>query len=86
MYLNQGVIVDDYLQSTSESIFAAGDCAEIYHPALKRYWVNLGYPNAETQGTVAGKNMAGDLLIKLDIEKMRPYTIFGREHYARWWD
>jgi NAD(P)H-nitrite reductase large subunit len=86
VYLNQGVIVDDYLQSTSESIFAAGDCAEIYHPALKRYWVNLGYPNAGTQGTVAGKNMAGDMLLKLDIEKMRPYTIFGREHHARWWD
>ncbi len=86
IYLNQGVIVDDYMQSTAESVFAAGDCAEIYHPALKRYWVNLGYPNARTQGTVAGKNMAGDLLIKLDIDKMKPYTIFGRELYARWWD
>ncbi|NIO16550.1 MAG: FAD-dependent oxidoreductase [Deltaproteobacteria bacterium] len=86
VYLNQGVIVDDYMQSTSESVFAAGDCAEIYHPALKRYWVNLGYPNARTQGTVAGKNMAGELLIKLDIDKMKPYTIFGRELYARWWD
>jgi NAD(P)H-nitrite reductase large subunit len=86
IYLNQGVIVDDYLQSTADSIFSAGDCAEIYHPALKRYWVNLGYPNARTQGTVAGKNMAGDLLIKLDIDKMKPYTIFGRELHARWWD
>lgn len=86
VYLNQGVIVDDYLQSTGQFIFSAGDCAEIYHPSLKRYWVNLGYPNAITQGTLAGKNMAGESMIKLDMEKMRPYTIFGKELFARWWD
>ncbi|RMG59877.1 MAG: NAD(P)/FAD-dependent oxidoreductase [Deltaproteobacteria bacterium] len=86
IYLNQGVIVDDYLQSTEEGIFAAGDCAEIYHPSIGRYWVNLGHPNAARQGEVAGRNMAGEAMERLEIEKMRPYTIFGEQLYARWWD
>jgi len=86
VYMNKGLIIDEYMQTTADSIFAAGDCAEIYHPSLARYWVNLGFPNAKAQGRIAGMNMAGDVRVNLEIEKMRPYTIFGRELYARWWD
>ncbi len=86
IHMNKGVIIDEYLQTTMAGVYAAGDCAEIYHPSLSRYWINLGFPNARAQGVVAGRNMAGYSMMNLEIEKMRPYTIFGRELYARWWD
>ncbi len=86
IYINRGIIVDDYLQTTEEGIFAAGDCSEIYHPAISSYWVNLGRPNAEKQGEVAGRNMVGEAMERLEIERMRPYTVFGEDFYAKWWD
>jgi NADPH-dependent 2,4-dienoyl-CoA reductase/sulfur reductase-like enzyme len=51
--------VNQYLQTSCSSIWAAGDCAEAYHRLLrKNSWVPLG-TTANKQGRIAGANATG---------------------------
>lgn len=54
-----GVLVNPHFESSIKNIYAAGDIAQIYHPGLKDYWVNFGWPNAIHQGEIAAENMCG---------------------------
>ena len=54
-----GVVVDDYLQTSVPGIYAAGDVAEMVDIARGCQWVNALWPEAGSQGRVAGLNMAG---------------------------
>jgi NAD(P)H-nitrite reductase large subunit len=54
-----GVVVDQYLETSAAGIFAAGDAAEAHDIARKTRWVNAIWPEAVTQGRLAGTNMAG---------------------------
>ncbi|MFH0996052.1 MAG: FAD-dependent oxidoreductase [Pseudomonadota bacterium] len=54
-----GIVVDDHLQTTSPGIFAAGDVAEFMDITRKTRWVNAIWPEAVSQGRIAGMNMAG---------------------------
>ena len=79
-----GILVNEYLRTSEEDIYAAGDCVEIYHPVLKNYWVNFGWPNAQEQGTAAGKNMAGQHE-KYNIHETIVFNLMGKSLLARWW-
>jgi NADPH-dependent 2,4-dienoyl-CoA reductase/sulfur reductase-like enzyme len=51
--------VNQNQQTSHESVWAAGDCAEAYHRVLRRnYWLPLG-TTANKQGRIAGANVAG---------------------------
>jgi nitrite reductase (NADH) large subunit len=54
-----GVVVDENLQASTPGIYAAGDVAEMNDLARDRSWVNALWPEAASQGRVAGFNMAG---------------------------
>ena len=54
-----GIVVDEYLQTRVEGVYAAGDVAESFDVARRRQWVNAIWPVAAEQGRVAGMNMAG---------------------------
>jgi nitrite reductase (NADH) large subunit len=54
-----GIMVNEHLETTSPGIFAAGDVAEYVDIARKTPWVNAIWPEAVTQGRLAGMNMAG---------------------------
>ena len=56
---DNGVIVDDFLRTTNLDIYAAGDVAAFYSPALRQYMRVEHEDNANTMGTMAGHNMAG---------------------------
>jgi len=79
-----GILVDETLKTSVEDIFAAGDCVEIYHPGIKDYWINFGWPNAVDQGTIAGKNMAGQDF-KYRIHETVVCNLMGKSFKARWW-
>jgi len=56
---NQGIRVNDYLATSDDDIFAAGDVAEAKDLLTGEYTVRPIWPNAYTQGRYAGLNMAG---------------------------
>jgi len=79
-----GILVNVQMETSVGDIYAAGDCVEIYHPCVKNYWINFGWPNALEQGTVAGKNMLG----QNEEYKLHETTVFklmGKSLKARWW-
>lgn len=59
-----GVIVDEFLRTKEPDIYAAGDVAAFYSPALKKRMRVEHEDNANTMGRLAGRNMA---------EKSEPY-------------
>jgi NADPH-dependent 2,4-dienoyl-CoA reductase/sulfur reductase-like enzyme len=47
------------METSAPGVFAAGDVAESRDVARKTRWVNAIWPEAVTQGRIAGMNMAG---------------------------
>jgi 3-phenylpropionate/trans-cinnamate dioxygenase ferredoxin reductase subunit len=54
-----GILVDEYLQSSVANVFAAGDVARAYHPHLDRAMRVEHWANALNQGAAAARNMLG---------------------------
>jgi 3-phenylpropionate/trans-cinnamate dioxygenase ferredoxin reductase component len=54
-----GIIVDAFLRTSQPNIYAAGDVALFYSPALDRRLQVEHEDNANTMGRMAGRNMAG---------------------------
>ncbi len=56
---DDGIVVDEFLRSSRPDIYAAGDVAFFYNPALDRRMRVEHEDNANTMGRLAGRNMAG---------------------------
>lgn len=56
---DNGIIVDELLRTTHPDIYAAGDVATFYNPALGKHLRVEHEDNANTMGKIAGHNMAG---------------------------
>ena len=54
-----GIVVDEHLRTSNPDIFAAGDVAYFYNPALDRRLRVEHEDNADTMGKLVGRNMAG---------------------------
>ena len=54
-----GIVVDKYLLTSQADIYAAGDVAEFYNPALRKRMRVEHEDNALSMGLQAGRNMAG---------------------------
>lgn len=84
LQIERGVLADEYLNTGFEGVYAAGDCAEIYHPGIRDYWVSIGYDNAVNLGRIAALNMVGGK-VQVDVE---PESIFFVERIRAnisWW-
>ena len=57
--VNRGILVNDRMETSLESIYAAGDCTEGNDISLGQKRVLALLPNAYMQGHTAGVNMAG---------------------------
>ena len=58
--VDNGIVVDEFLQTSHAGIYAAGDVASFYNPALGVRMRVEHEDNANTMGMNAGQNMAGD--------------------------
>jgi NAD(P)H-nitrite reductase large subunit len=56
---DRGILVDEHLRTNFADIFAAGDVAQVFDPALGRSVLDSLWAPARDQGRVAGMNMAG---------------------------
>lgn len=54
-----GITVDEYLRTNLPDVYAAGDVASFYNPALQRQMRVEHEDNANSMGRAAGLNMAG---------------------------
>jgi nitrite reductase (NADH) large subunit len=57
--IDLGILVDEHMETSTAGIFAAGDVAESVDISRKTRWVNAIWPEAVTQGRIAGTNMTG---------------------------
>lgn len=84
--IERGLLVNERLQTSQQGVYAAGDCAEIYRPDLRNYWVSIGWPNAQRLGALAARNMLGEALDTagpaesvFEVEGIRVNTSWWRE-------
>ena len=57
--IDRGVLVNEYLQTSSPDIYAAGDAAQVYDPMSERSIIDSLWGPAREQGHIAGLNMTG---------------------------
>jgi 3-phenylpropionate/trans-cinnamate dioxygenase ferredoxin reductase component len=57
--VGNGVVVDKFLHTSNQDIFAAGDVAEFFNPALGKRMRVEHEDNANVMGKQVGRNMAG---------------------------
>ncbi len=57
--VEDGIVVDEFLRTSIEDIFAAGDVAETYDIARETKRINALWPCAVEQGEIAALNMLG---------------------------
>ena len=57
--IGNGIVVDEFLRTTTPDIYAAGDVADFKSPALGKRLRVEHEDNANTMGRLAGRNMAG---------------------------
>jgi nitrite reductase (NADH) large subunit len=82
--IDRGILVDEYLNTGFPDVFAAGDCAQIFHPELRDYWVSVGYENALALGRAAACN----LICADKKEAAEPENVFevrGVSLHTSWW-
>jgi 3-phenylpropionate/trans-cinnamate dioxygenase ferredoxin reductase subunit len=59
IHMDNGVVVDQYCQTSVPGIYAAGDVANHYHPVFERQIRVEHWHNAVKQGAAAARNMLG---------------------------
>jgi NADPH-dependent 2,4-dienoyl-CoA reductase/sulfur reductase-like enzyme len=84
LHIERGILVDEYLRTPFDGVFAAGDCAQVYHPKLRDYWVSIGYVNAEMLGSVAGMNLAG-CSVRAEPSSTSIFELEGHKLNTSWW-
>jgi len=65
IHVDNGIVVDELLRTSAADVFAAGDVANFFNPALEIRMRVEHEDNANTMGAAAGRSMAG---------KGSPYT------------
>jgi 3-phenylpropionate/trans-cinnamate dioxygenase ferredoxin reductase subunit len=58
--IDNGILVDEYLRTGVEGIYAAGDVANHYRPVFERHLRVEHWQNALKQGPAAARNMLGE--------------------------
>ena len=82
--IERGILVDEYLKTPFDHIYAAGDCAQVYQPHIKDYWVSIGYDNALDLGRIAATNLVGGhVSAEASLESI--YTVEGITVNTSWW-
>ncbi|MDC3075300.1 FAD-dependent oxidoreductase [Pelagibacteraceae bacterium] len=57
--LDNGIVTNQYCETSIKDVYAAGDVSNFYHPLYERNIRLESYQHAQNQGICAGKNIAG---------------------------
>ncbi len=72
--VDRGIVVNEYLQTDSERVYAAGDVARFHSPIFNRHLRVEHYDVAVKQGAIAGANMTGERRIFSELPFFYSYT------------
>lgn len=75
--IGKGIITDCYMETSIETIYAAGDCTESIDMTTGQHKVLALLPNAYMQGETAGKNMSGSKVAYQHAIPMNAIGFFG---------
>lgn len=81
----KGILVNEFMKTNIDDIYAAGDCAQIYNPRSKDYWLSLGWKNAVHSGRTAAKNILG-MKTPAKIGGNARFEIEGRMYPTNLWE
>jgi nitrite reductase (NADH) large subunit len=82
--MDRGLLVDETLNTGFEDIYATGDCAQVYHPEIRDYWVSIGHENAMALGRTAALNLLGARL-SAEVAAESLYDVDGINVNTSWW-
>lgn len=85
LQIDRGILADETLNTGFHDVYAAGDCAQIYHPAIKDYWVSIGHENAVQLGRVAALNLLGGR-VAATVEQECISDVQGIRVNTSWWE
>ena len=57
--IENGILTDEYCQTSIDDVYAAGDVSNFYHPIFQKNIRLESYQHAQNHGINAGKNIAG---------------------------
>ena len=83
--IDRGILVDEYLKTNIEGIYACGSCAQIYNPVVQSYTASIGWPNAVAQGEVAAMNLLGDHH-EIEAVGRKYFDLEGVKIKTTWWE
>ncbi|SDF06885.1 NAD(P)/FAD-dependent oxidoreductase [Halorientalis regularis] len=75
--LDDGIVVDEYMRTNVEDVYAAGDITRFYDTILGEYAQNGAWGSAKEQGAVAGENMVADS----EAEEFRWVSSYSITHF-----
>ena len=73
---DDGIVVDEYMQTSLDDVFAAGDLTRYYDTILGEHAQNGSWGSAKEQGTIAAKNM-----IEPESEAFRWVSSYSITHF-----
>ena len=83
--IDRGILVNEYMQTCLDDIYACGSCAQIYNPKLNTYTTSIGWPNAQTQGRVAAENILGENR-EVQAVGRKYFDLEGVKIKTTWWE
>ena len=83
--MDHGILVDEYLKTNIDNIYACGSCAQIYNPKLKSYATSVGWPNAVIQGETAALNLLGANR-EIEPAPRKFFELEGVRVKTSWWE
>jgi NAD(P)H-nitrite reductase large subunit len=69
--IDTGIVTNEFLETTTPDVYAAGDVAQFYDPDLDVHYTMGTWASATTHGRVAALNMAGQ---HQEFKDLRTYT------------
>ncbi|MEE6209073.1 FAD-dependent oxidoreductase [Salarchaeum sp. III] len=78
--IETGILVDEYMRTGVEDVYAAGDITEFYDVVLEEHAQNGSWGSAKQQGSVAAKAMAADD-VEEDVEEFRWVSSYSITHF-----
>ncbi|MDA1283544.1 MAG: FAD-dependent oxidoreductase [Proteobacteria bacterium] len=68
--IENGILVNEFCETSVENVYAAGDIANFYHPFYKKHIRLESWKHAQNHGVCAGKNIEGQKEIYKEIPWM----------------